>query len=219
MDSTISPKSVQKNIDQLKARLKQLQEQEGQLTVRRRELLTGPQDVRTARELEQTETELLIALHGKETAQSRLKALEELLPGLKKEEKKAKARLEPLTKSVHEKLAELEEVDQKILEQLQDLFSVLEARNDLAQTVCESTTEGQVLALRFTLSGAMGNHTPAHPIGSVLTDQFRRLTLFEPVKPAYLTDQLRELRHQQNRAAKAHRQVEEEKRRQALQPV
>ncbi len=73
-----SPKSVEKNIDQLKARLQHLQEQEGQLTVRRRELLTGPQDPETQHTLTQVETELLVVLHGKETAQDRLKALEEL---------------------------------------------------------------------------------------------------------------------------------------------
>ena len=79
MDNTLaSPKSVEKNITQLKARLQQLLEQETRLTEQRCELLTGPQDVKTARELEQTETELLIALHGKETVESRLKALEEL---------------------------------------------------------------------------------------------------------------------------------------------
>ncbi len=78
MDRVPSPKSVSRSIANLQTRLQHLQQQEGQLTVRRRELLTGPQDMRTARALEQTETELRIALHGKETVESRLKELEEL---------------------------------------------------------------------------------------------------------------------------------------------
>ncbi len=73
MDSTVSPKSVQKNIANLQTRLQRLQEQEGQLTARRRELLTGPQDPKTQHTLTQVETELLVVLHGKETAESRLR--------------------------------------------------------------------------------------------------------------------------------------------------
>ena len=57
MDTIASPKSVNKNIDQLKARLQQLQEQETRLTEQRRELLTRPQDVKTAQALTQIETE------------------------------------------------------------------------------------------------------------------------------------------------------------------
>ena len=78
MDSTVSPKSVQKNIANLQTRLQRLQEQETQLTEQRRSLLTGPQDPKTQRTLTQVETALLVVLHGKETAQDRLKALEEL---------------------------------------------------------------------------------------------------------------------------------------------
>jgi len=77
MDRVASP-SVSKNIDQLTARLQQLLEQETQLTEQRRSLLTGPQDPKTRRTLTQVETALLVVLHGKETAQDRLKALEEL---------------------------------------------------------------------------------------------------------------------------------------------
>ena len=78
MDRVASPKSVSRNIANLQTRLQHLQEQEGQLTVRRRELLTGPQDPETKHTLTQVETELLVVLHGKETTQDRLKALEEL---------------------------------------------------------------------------------------------------------------------------------------------
>ncbi|MEE8161474.1 MAG: hypothetical protein V3T61_07550 [Acidobacteriota bacterium] len=78
MDRVASPKSVSRNIANLQTRLQQLQQQEGQLTVRRRELLTGPQDPETQHTLTQVETELLVVLHGKETTQDRLKALEEL---------------------------------------------------------------------------------------------------------------------------------------------
>ncbi len=78
MDRVASPKSVSRNIANLQTRLQQLQQQEGQLTVRRRELLTGPQDPKTQHTLTQVETELLVVLHGKETTQDRLKALEEL---------------------------------------------------------------------------------------------------------------------------------------------
>ncbi len=78
MDTIASPKSVSKNIDQLKARLQQLLEQETRLTEQRRSLLTGPQDPETKHTLTQVETELLVVLHGKETTQDRLKALEEL---------------------------------------------------------------------------------------------------------------------------------------------
>jgi len=77
MDRVASP-SVSKNIDQLTARLQQLLEQETQLTEQRRSLLTGPQDPKTQHTLTQVETALLVVLHGKETAQDRLKALEEL---------------------------------------------------------------------------------------------------------------------------------------------
>lgn len=218
-NNTVSPKSINKNIDQLKARLRVLQEQEQQLIGQRRKLLTSAQDAKTEHTLEQIETQLLVAIHGKETAESRLKELQALLPGLKKEEAQARDRLQKLTATVHKKLSEIEDVDKKILEQVQDLFTVLDSRNKLAQEICDPTVEGQYLAMRFSLSGATGDRTPAHPFGSVLMDQLRRLTLFEPTKPAALTDQLRELRQQQNRAGKAERQEQEEKRRRALQPA
>lgn len=219
MDAIASPKSISRNIGRLKDRLKRLREQEEQLTIERRQLLVGAQDPKTLHMLEQLETRLLTTIHQKETVGSRLKELQSMLPDLEKEEEKAKAQLKALTAKAVESLGKLEEADQKILEQFQAFLKLLETRNGQAQATCESTVEGQYLALRFHLSGATGDRIPAHPIGSVLTDQFRRLTLFEPVKPAHLKDQLRELRHQQNRAAKAERLAEEEKRRQALQPV
>lgn len=58
MGTIASPKSVQKTIDQLKARLRRLQEEEGKLARMRRSLLTQPQDLKTERELEQTEIKL-----------------------------------------------------------------------------------------------------------------------------------------------------------------
>ena len=80
MDTIASPKSVSKNIANLQTRLQHLQQQEKRLIEQRRELLTGPQDPKTQQVLTQVETELLVVLHGKETAESRLRLWKSCCP-------------------------------------------------------------------------------------------------------------------------------------------